>query len=250
MENWILGCFVAFIGALISFVLGMEPSEEMINKIKKVSEGISKKSPVITYLPPKNNLEFKFNETPKTRKRRTFKKPEKTTGIRYEPFVNKKYLSPNEKVSKLNKIKKAKFDGYDKHNGVEKLCKFCIDAYFDLPFMKERPEWLINNLTGHRMELDLYNPTIILIERTPQGKTVKWTGLALEYQGVTHYQYPHWISQTEENFFKGRERDKLKKKICIERRVKLIEIPFTVKNEDIAMYLYNMLDDLGYKSKL
>lgn len=54
--------------------------------------------------------------------------------------------------------------------------------------------------------------------------------IAFEYQGYQHYSYPNHWHKTEEDFNKACQRDKDKVQYCIENNIRLITIPYTVKD--------------------
>ena len=70
-----------------------------------------------------------------------------------------------------------------------------------------RPEWL------GRQSLDLFIPSI---------------STAIEYQGIQHY-YPVGFFGGEEAFSQRQELDKIKKQLCSEHQVRLIEWPYSME---------------------
>lgn len=72
---------------------------------------------------------------------------------------------------------------------------------------KCRPKWLLNPETGRQLELDLY---------LSEYKT------AIEIQGVQHY-HPLKFFGGETAFIEQQKRDTLKRKLCAENDVRLIE---------------------------
>ena len=88
----------------------------------------------------------------------------------------------------------------------EQKCREIFQDIFDTNFKKCRPKFLDG------LELDGYN---------------KKYGLAFEYQGRQHYYYnPHYHQNDRKNLIKQQERDKLKKELCDENEIILIEIPY------------------------
>lgn len=250
--DWVYGLLFGLVAAILSFIFGLELDDEFIVKLKNLKNDLPDR-PIQSRHKLKETIgsyenKLAFAERPRS-KQKKFKKPNKTVEIDFEPTVYQKYYKPNSKINKLNNFGNAQFGGYGQMNKVEGICKYCLDAYFGVSFNKIRPKWLLNK-TGYPLELDCFNGDIQLYRKTPNRGVTIWKGLALEYQGPTHYQWKNYINQTKEEFLAARERDKLKKKICNDKKVVLVEIPYTVKNADIAMYLYNMLDDFGYKSVL
>jgi hypothetical protein len=123
-------------------------------------------------------------------------------------------------------------------NKPESICKAVADAYFGTEFTKIRHPNIRNPLTGHKLELDVYCASV---------------SLAIEYQGITHYQYPNWLTkqgkQDRPQFLAAVERDKIKRKRSQELGITLIEIPYTYKYADIPLILLNIFDRLGYQSQ-
>ena len=150
------------------------------------------------------------------------------------PIV-KKYLRPHHltKKLKLSKIVETKY------NGKEKICKSILDAYFrnlPLKFSSVWREDIRNPLTGRKLQLDLYADIV----------HKNWKGLALEYQGPTHYHYPNWTGVSKEKFLLSADRDSYKKKRCKELQICLLEIPYTVPDSKLSDYICNYLESKGY----
>lgn len=108
---------------------------------------------------------------------------------------------------------------------MEALSKFLIQYIFGEKFEKTRPIWLLND-DGHRLELDIYNERL---------------NVAFEYNGRQHYfNLPHFF-KTEEAFEKRKLDDMKKLKLCKEKNITLIVIPYTVKEEELYDYILNEL---------
>lgn len=110
--------------------------------------------------------------------------------------------------------------------------RYCIE-FMELlfprrEFKKVRPDWLRNPSSGRCLELDGYCEEL---------------SLAIEYDGVQHYQWPNFIGMTKEEFLKQRDRDEIKVKACLERNICLIRIPYTVPLERIPLAIYSRLLD-------
>ena len=115
----------------------------------------------------------------------------------------------------------------------EKECRHVLEELFGKPFPKERPDFLNNPVTGGRfnLELDCYN------------KDMK---LAVEYSGVQHYKYSPFFHKNKEAFLNQKYRDDMKRRICRENGIKLIEVPYTVKNHEIRGFLIKNLKAMNY----
>lgn len=109
----------------------------------------------------------------------------------------------------------------------EDKCRHVFENFFDLPFNKCRPEFLINPITNKRLELDGFNPSI---------PTRLGLGLAFEYNGSQHYFFTPKFHKTVEEFEEQLKRDKVKQQLCKEKGILLITIPYTVTNlEDFIL---------------
>ena len=112
-------------------------------------------------------------------------------------------------------------------------CRYVLEDIFRRPFKKYRPDFLNNPVTGgsFNMELDCYNPEL---------------KLAVEYSGKQHYEYVPYFHKNKEAFLNQNYRDELKRRMCKDNMITLIEVPYTVKIEDIRKYLINKLLKHGY----
>lgn len=93
---------------------------------------------------------------------------------------------------------------------------------FGKDFTKVRPDFLNNAVTGHNLELDIYNEEL---------------KLAIEYNGRQHYDFVPFFHKNREAFLNQKYRDEIKRMKCKEHGIQLIEIPYTVKLEDIETYI-------------
>jgi len=112
-------------------------------------------------------------------------------------------------------------------------CRRVLEELFKKPFSKARPDFLRNPVTGnsHNLELDCYN---------------KEMNLAVEYSGAQHYKYIPYFHKNKEAFLNQKYRDLLKKRTCQDYGVNLIEVPYTVKINEIKNYLIKNLKSMGY----
>ena len=84
-----------------------------------------------------------------------------------------------------------------------------IEKYTGLIFEKSYPKWLINNITGAQMEIDLYN---------------EFQNIAIEYNRYQHYDFSNKFHKTKKEFDDQIAHDILKEKLCIEHGMKFIKI--------------------------
>ena len=71
--------------------------------------------------------------------------------------------------------------------------------------------------------------------------------LAFEYQGQQHYEFTKIFHLSKEDFEKQKERDKRKKELCSNNKIKLIEIPYSIKKEFIKDYIISKLKENNFK---
>lgn len=71
--------------------------------------------------------------------------------------------------------------------------------------------------------------------------------LAIEYNGKQHYEFIPFFHKTLEQFKKNQERDIRKNLLCLKHNVKLITVPYTVKETEIYNFLINELKKLNFK---
>jgi len=106
----------------------------------------------------------------------------------------------------------------------ETECRRVLEKVFGRPFNKIRPNFLNNPVTdsGHNLELDCYNQDL---------------RLGVEYHGKQHYEYVPYFHKNKEAFYNQKYRDELKKRMCKDNGIVLIEVPYTVKENDIEDFL-------------
>lgn len=102
----------------------------------------------------------------------------------------------------------------------ERICRKYFEIIFKEKFPKTKPKWLINS-RGNLMELDGY---------------CKRLNLAFEYHGPQHYK-PMSFYHIKNSFNQRIEDDMLKRELCKQNNVILIEIPFSVKYEGMGDYI-------------
>lgn len=133
---------------------------------------------------------------------------------------------------------------YGRHRGVvpkrkgaprmskgETECRRVLQSIFNKEFKSERPDFLRNPVTGnmHNLELDCFD---------------KELRLAVEYNGAQHYKYIPYFHKNKEAFRNQCYRDELKRRMCVDNNINLIEVPNTTKN--IENYLRKELRRMGY----
>lgn len=121
-----------------------------------------------------------------------------------------KPVFPKIKIDKRKENKKEEYVS----NPEKETCK-ALERAFGKPFVRDRPDFLRNPLTGKNLELDCYN---------------KELGIAAEYNGPQHYYYPNFTGQSYKEFQDQIARDNFKLDKCDENGVYLITVPYKVKN--------------------
>lgn len=112
----------------------------------------------------------------------------------------------------------------------EQICRNHLENRLKTTFVNKRPNFLKNDVTNRNLELDCYSEKL---------------KLALEYNGKQHYEFIPKFHNTRADFFNQKYRDDIKKRLCMENGIDLIEVPYTVSHEDIPMYIDQALEKLG-----
>ena len=92
---------------------------------------------------------------------------------------------------------------------LERCTRICFEKLFKAPFPKTRPPWL-SSPSGRLMELDGYNQRL---------------RIAFEHQGRQHYDAKTYYYGDPSKFKKRLMLDRLKKRLCKKRGIKLICVP-------------------------
>ncbi len=103
----------------------------------------------------------------------------------------------------------------------ERVCRAYFEELFGVSFKKAKPSWLMN-WKGNKMEFDGFNETL---------------KIAFEYHGKQHYKSIKAFSgrQLDEQ----QRVDELKRRLCEERGVRLIEVPYNITYEQMPLYITN-----------
>lgn len=135
--------------------------------------------------------------------------------------------TPSPKTTKSSTTKEPKKDS----NGEIRARAF-LERYFNKSFPKSRPNFMVNQVTGskYNLELDCYNESL---------------RLAVEYNGAQHYNYIPFFHKNKEAFYNQKYRDELKRIKCKELGITLIEIPYT-EEKRLEQYLKQQLKIVGY----
>lgn len=103
-------------------------------------------------------------------------------------------------------------------------CRRVLQHIFKKPFNKARPDFLRNEVTGNNfnLELDCFNPEY---------------KLAVEYNGIQHYKFTPYFHKSNEHFLNQKYRDFMKRTLCKQAGITLIEVPYTIKHDKIYNFL-------------
>ncbi|KKM85834.1 hypothetical protein LCGC14_1285050 [marine sediment metagenome] len=112
------------------------------------------------------------------------------------------------------------------------ICRRFFERIFKVNFPKQRPEWLVNPITGGQMHLDGY---------------CKKLKLAFEFNGPQHYVYYPKYHKSYEDFLKQQERDGIKAKLCKKMGITLIVVPHTLDYYEFQDYIVEEYEKLTGK---
>jgi len=114
----------------------------------------------------------------------------------------------------------------------ETECRRVLSKIFNKPFLKCRPDFLRNPVTGNsfNLEIDCFEESM---------------KLGVEYQGRQHYEYIEFFHKNKEHFLNQKYRDNMKKTMCKENKITLIEVPYNIKVINIESYLRDELRKNG-----
>lgn len=152
----------------------------------------------------------------------------KGTYTDHMPLIKRLLSYPDQKKSQSLSSQPSQLDlkkrGPTESKG-ELECRAVAERLTGKPFPKTRPSFLQNYVTsGHNLELDCYNAEL---------------SLGIEYNGQQHYHYTPYFHKSKDAFDNTRYRDDLKQRLCDQAGVRLIVVPYTVK--DIKRYLEDRL---------
>lgn len=137
---------------------------------------------------------------------------------------HQRYVSPNLSLPQQTPPHKS---NNGKESAGEQECRRVLENIYKRPFNKIRPGFLRNYITERsNLEIDCYNDDL---------------KLGVEYNGIQHYQYTPYFHTTKDAFYNQKYRDDMKKRLCKEQGVVLIEVPYTVRVHDIEPYLVREL---------
>jgi hypothetical protein len=142
---------------------------------------------------------------------------------------SKSYYAPNKGQWPSYKSKRR----IPRQSKGELECRRVLQKIFKKPFNTSRPDFLRNPVTGgnFNLELDCFDSHI---------------GLACEYNGKQHYKYCPYFHRNKEHFLNQKYRDDMKRRICRDNNIRLIEVPYTVPHEQIEGFIRKKLVQMGF----
>lgn len=114
----------------------------------------------------------------------------------------------------------------------ETECRRVLRKIFNRPFEKARPDFLNNPVTGgnYNLELDCFESDL---------------KIACEYNGRQHYDYIPFFHKNKEAFLNQKYRDDMKRRICKENNITLIEVNYQTPIVNIEHYIISELTGAG-----
>lgn len=129
----------------------------------------------------------------------------------YQTYINKLGGSLTEICNKIGIIQDNNINSCSSN-----IASYCITIFSkifnDTNYVLEQTfDWLVNPNTNAKMRLDGYFPNL---------------KIAIEYDGIQHFEYIEKFDKTYDNFLKRQQRDKLKNELCKNNNIKLIRIKY------------------------
>jgi len=107
----------------------------------------------------------------------------------------------------------------------EQECKAALEEYFNKEFNCYKPDFIC---CKKNLELDLFNPEL---------------GIACEYHGKQHYQYPSRFIKKKKVFLDQLRRDLYKLYTCKQLGIYVITVPYTCNR--IREFIFERLDKVS-----
>jgi len=120
-----------------------------------------------------------------------------------------------------NNIKNGKWCPRCSQGISERICRKFFEEIFKEKFHRTKFSWLKNS-EGNLMHLDGFNEKL---------------RLAFEYNGIQHYNFMENWFKTNKDFEKRKSDDKIKRDLCKAHNIMLIEIPYTIKFDNLESYI-------------
>jgi hypothetical protein len=106
-----------------------------------------------------------------------------------------------------------------KNSKCEKICNDIMkELYKNEMFENIQRDTVLNNKIISLLKLNIYSDNL---------------KIAIEYNGLEHYEFIHWFHKNEKDFNKQKKKDLSKKKLCVENGIKLINVHYSLDNYEI-----------------
>lgn len=118
----------------------------------------------------------------------------------------------------------------------EAIIRAIFEKIFNAHFPKVRPKWLMGS-SGYPLELDGYNEEL---------------KIAFEYHGEQHFKKNYFTNLKKNSdlaFDKQQLDDSIKRNVCLDNGVTLIEIPYTIKASEYVNYIFESCNKKNIKLK-
>ena len=109
----------------------------------------------------------------------------------------------------------------------EAYVRSILESIFRTSFPSVRPRWLINPLSGRRLEIDCFSPSL---------------RLCVEADGRQHSEYVPYFHRTFQCFLDQKQRDIMKSAMIRKRGLRLIRVPWTVRDDEMESYLLSEIN--------
>jgi len=141
-----------------------------------------------------------------------------------DPGVRSNYVDPGVRSNYVDPGVRSNYVDHDPEPVIATISKKSVGEQLLFQILNElfpdqeiisgiRPKFLTNPETNSRLELDCYLPNI---------------GLAFEYNGKQHYEFPNSFHRTQIEFKNQVYRDNLKRELCDKNGIVLICVPYHV----------------------
>ncbi|QIH04927.1 Uyr/REP helicase [Dasineura jujubifolia toursvirus 2a] len=153
-----------------------------------------------------------------------------------EVGLNKDEIRKSHNITKRSIDKRLPFTNnkpYRENNNEsvgERICRDHIEKRFGKRFNKSRPDFLKNPITNTNLEIDCFSEEL---------------KLGIEYNGKQHYEFVPRFHKNKNDLYNQKYRDDIKRRLCYENGVDLIEVPYTVSPESIPLYIDSELQRIG-----
>jgi hypothetical protein len=146
-------------------------------------------------------------------------------------YSNVKFINAPSSFGLGSKMPTEYAEHTPKDSKLEIKAKFILENIFRRPFVKIRPDFLRNDVTGYNLEIDLYNEDL---------------RLGVEINGDQHYKFIPFFHRNKDAFRSQQYRDEMKKVKCRNEGITLIEVPYKVGEDGLKPYLVEKLRLEGF----